>query len=134
MNMDSKNRLRQMAGALLIISAITHTLQVFVYGGVSGNVAAALYGVMYLVLGASIIKYPERSLLLLMCIIIPGIGGIGGVIRFLFMHTHEANYFIILHVIIDMVVVPTCVYLYKYRNASQPESIMIKEELVATVQ
>ena len=123
-----------MAGALLIISAITHTLQVFVYGGVSGNVAAALYGVMYLVLGASIIKYPERSLLVLMCIIIPGIGGIGGVTRFLFIHTHEANYFIVLHVIIDMVVVPTCVYLYKYRNASQLESIMIKEELVATVQ
>ncbi|NHI88138.1 MAG: hypothetical protein EAX87_01375 [Candidatus Thorarchaeota archaeon] len=134
METSSKDRLRQMAGVLLIISAITHTLQVFVYGGVSGNVAAALYGVMYLVLGASVIKYPERNLLLLMCIIIPGIGGTGGVIRFLFMHTHEANYFIVLHVIIDMVVVPTCVYLYKDRDASQPNSMKVEEELVATVQ
>jgi hypothetical protein len=134
MDVDPKSRLRQMAGVLLIISAITHTLQVFVYGGVSGNVAAAVYGVMYLILGGSIIKYPEKSLLILTCIIIPGIGGIGGVIRFLFMHTHVANYFIVLHVIIDIVVVPTSAYLYKIRNASEQDSIRLEEQPMAMVQ
>ena len=105
-------KLRFLAGVLLIISAFTHSLQVFVYGGVWHNLAAAAYGAMYLFLGVGLIRYLKTRGLVVLCIILPLIGGIGGVIRFLFFHTETANLFILLHVFIDIVVVPTCVLIF----------------------
>ena len=110
--MDTEMKLRFLAGVLLIISAFTHSLQVFVYGGVWHNLAAAAYGAMYLFLGVGLIRYLKTRGLVVLCIILPLIGGIGGVIRFLFFHTETANLFILLHVFIDIVVVPTCVLIF----------------------
>jgi hypothetical protein len=86
---------------------------VFVYGGVWHNLAAALYGAMYLFLGIGIIRYLDKKGLVALCCILPLIGGVGGVIRFFFLHTEVANLFIILHVLIDIVVVPVSIYLYR---------------------
>ena len=116
--MDTEKKLRLLAGMLLIISAFTHTLQVFVYGGVWHNIAAAFYGAMYLFLGIGLIKYLKTKGLVLACIFLPLIGGIGGVIRFLFLHTEVANLFIIIHVIIDIVVVPSSIYILKMMRFS----------------
>jgi hypothetical protein len=107
-----------LAGALLIISAFTHTLQVFVYGGLWDNIGAALYGAMYLFLGIGLIRYLKTKGLVLLCIILPLIGGVGGIFRFLFLQTEVANLFIILHVVIDIVVVPTCIYIFQCMNTS----------------
>ncbi|OLS31727.1 MAG: hypothetical protein ThorAB25_00290 [Candidatus Thorarchaeota archaeon AB_25] len=111
--MASKYQLRLLAGGLLIISACTHTIQVFVYGGVWHNIGAAVYGAMYLFFGIGLIRYLDKRGLVALCVILPLIGGVGGVIRFLFLHTHVANYFIILHVLIDIVVVPVSIYMYR---------------------
>ena len=116
--MVSTNQLRLLAGGLLIISALTHTIQVFVYGGVWHNVGAAVYGAMYLFLGIGLIRYLDTRGLVALCCILPLIGGVGGVIRFLFLHTEVANYFIILHVLIDIVVVPVSIYLYRTMGTS----------------
>jgi len=116
--MDTEMKLRILAGVSLIISAFTHSLQVFVYGGVWHNLAAAVYGAMYLFLGIGLIRYLKTKGLVLMCIVLPLIGGIGGVIRFLFFHTEAANLFIILHVLIDIIVVPTCVLIFNSMRTS----------------
>lgn len=116
--MNTTFKLRLLAGALLIISAFTHTLQVFVYGGVWHNIGAAAYGAMYLFLGIGLIRYLDSKGLVLLCVLLPLIGGVGGVIRFLFLHTETANLFIVLHVVIDLVVVPTCIYLFNSMRTS----------------
>ena len=120
--MENEMKLRLMAGVLLIISAFTHTLQVFVYGGVWHNVAAAFYGAMYLFLGIGLIRYLKTKGLVLACIFLPLIGGIGGVIRFIFFHIEVSNLFIILHVIIDVFVVPSSIYIFKMMKSSIPSS------------
>jgi hypothetical protein len=120
--MDRDLQLRILAGVLLITSAFTHTLQVFVYGGVWHNIGAALYGAMYLFLGIGLIRYLDNRGLVLLSIILPFIGGIGGVIRFFFFHTETANLFIILHVLIDMVVVPACILIFRLMRTSIPMS------------
>ena len=110
--MDRDLQLRVLAGVLLIISAFTHTLQVFVYGGIWHNIGAALYGAMYLFLGIGLIRFLDKRGLVLLSIILPFIGGIGGVIRF-FYFTNATNLFIIVHVVIDIIVVPACVFIFK---------------------
>ena len=119
--MDSKTeiRLRLLAGGLLIISAITHTIQVFVFGGIWHNIGAALYGLMYLFFGIGLIKFPENRFVLPLSIIMPAIGGAGGVIRFLFLHAE--NFFIIIHVLIDIIVVPACVLLFMEGRRGAPQ-------------
>ena len=111
--MIQENRLRLLAGGLLILSAFTHTLQVFVYGGVWHNIGAALYGAMYLFLGIGLIRFLDKKGLVALCVILPLIGGIGGVIRFFIFHTETANLFIILHVLIDIVVVPASIFILR---------------------
>jgi uncharacterized membrane protein HdeD (DUF308 family) len=111
--MEKEDKLRYFAGILLIASAITHTLQLFVFGFSSGQISAALYGAMYLVLGILLLKVKNSQILLILCIILPAVGGTLGIIRFIDMLTHEDvfNYFIIFHVIVDIIVVPICIYL-----------------------
>ncbi|MHA2026926.1 MAG: hypothetical protein ACW98U_13585 [Candidatus Thorarchaeota archaeon] len=118
--MVSEFRLRLLAGGLLILSAFTHTLQVFVYGGVWHNIGAALYGAMYLFLGVGLIRFLDKKGLVALCVILPLIGGVGGVIRFFFLHTEAANLFIILHVLIDVVVVPACILIFRSMRTVKP--------------
>jgi hypothetical protein len=120
MTTENRETLRILAGVLLIISSITHTLQVFIFGGVWHNIGAALYGLMYLFFGIGLVWFnAERrdgrwrlfSILLLVSIFMPAIGGSGAVLRF-FMHLESegvANFFIPLHILIDIVVVPSLV-------------------------
>lgn len=119
--MEKEDKLRYFAAILLIASAITHTLQLFVFGFALHQITAALYGAMYLVLGILLLKLKNSQILLLLCIILPAIGGTLGVIRFIEMLTNEDvfNYFIIFHVIVDIIVVPICIYLLIKLRASE---------------
>jgi len=119
--MERDLKLRLLAGILLIISAFTHTLQVFVYGGVWHNIGAALYGAMYLFLGIGLIRYLDKRGLVLLSVILPFIGGIGGVFRFLYF-TDATNLFIIIHILIDVVVVPACILIFKSMRINIPLS------------
>lgn len=119
--METDLKLRVLAGVLLIISAFTHTLQVFVYGGIWHNIGAALYGAMYLFLGIGLIRFLDKKGLVLLSVILPFIGGIGGVIRF-FYFTNATNLFIIIHVVIDLVVVPACILIFRSMRTDLPVS------------
>ncbi len=112
--MEKEDKLRYISGILLIISAITHNVQLFVYGFAWHQITAALYGASYAVLGILLLKFKDNKIILLICIIIPAIGGTLGVLRFITILTEESvvNYFIIFHVIVDIIVVPSCIYLY----------------------
>ncbi len=98
-------RIRQLAGMLMIISSVTHVLQLKVYPLEHHVIGAAGFGILYLVIGLLLLRGNLLSLWL--GAILPSIGGILGVYRFLFLHP---NPFTIFHVVIDLVVVPICIY------------------------
>jgi len=112
--MEKEDKLRYISGILLIISAITHNVQLFVHGFAWHQITAALYGASYGVLGILLLKFKDNKIVLLLCIVLPAVGGTLGVLRFITMLTEEniVNYFIIFHVIVDIIVVPSCIYLY----------------------
>ncbi len=110
--MTDKKRLRMLSGALLVISAVTHVLQLFVYGAEGHVIGAAAFGILYLFIGLLIIL--DKRWALWLGATVPAIGGVLGILRFIF---RQATPFIIFHVLIDLVVVPVCVrLLVKYRK------------------
>lgn len=92
---------RRLAGALLMVSGITHVAQLFVYGHAGHVIGAAAFGLAYFLIGAWLLR-PGRPALWF-ATILPTIGGILGVLRFL---TLQPNPFSVFHVLIDLVVVP----------------------------
>ena len=111
-----KNRtLLYVSGILLISSAITHVAQLFVVGTESHSLVAAGYGVLYGLVGAGLLAYGANRYLLLLGAILPAIGGVLGSIRFVGMLTVEdtLNVFIIYHLFVDVVVVPSCIVVYR---------------------
>ena len=97
---------RKLAGALLIISGITHVVQLAVYPAEGRVIAAASFGITYFLIGVFLIGRSRFALW--WGSILPTIGGLLGVYRFLFLHS---NPFSVFHVVIDVVVVPVCIYL-----------------------
>ncbi|MHA1689271.1 MAG: hypothetical protein ACTSYC_07775 [Promethearchaeota archaeon] len=111
--MEKNEKLRIFAGILLIASAITHNLQLVVYGTEAHSILAALYGVAYGILGVLLLLYRRNQILALLGGIIPVIGGILGISRLILFFVIAAgviNFFIIFHVIVDVIVVPICWY------------------------
>lgn len=95
---------RTLAAILLIISSVTHVIQLQVYGVSAQVIAAALFGVAYFIIGYRLLK-PGRTALWWGAVL-PSIGGVLGIIRFLALH---ANPFTVFHVLVDLVVVPICI-------------------------
>ena len=91
----------RIAALLLILSGITHLLQLLVYGWAGHVIAAAAFGAVYLVLGVGVLR--KRPWGLLGASVLPLVGGVLGVYRFCFL---QANPFSFFHVAIDLVVVP----------------------------
>ncbi len=89
---------------------MTHVLQLKVSPLEHHVIGAAGFGIIYLVIGLLILRGNRLSLWL--GAILPSIGGILGVYRFLFLYP---NPFTIFHVGIDLVVVPICIYSLRKR-------------------
>ncbi len=105
-------QLIRLAGILMIISSITHVLQLWVYPLEHHVIGAAAFGIIYFFIGFFLLR--RNHLALKMGAILPSIGGLLGVYRFLFL---QPNPFTIFHVVIDLVVVPICIYsLQRKRN------------------
>ncbi len=108
------NEFRKLAGILMIISAFTHVLQVFVYEETVSVYSAAIYGgVIYALIGIQTLK--GNPIAFKAGIIFPLLGGIGGAYRALF---SEDVLFPAFHVMIDCIVIPIFVYLVWFREES----------------
>ena len=98
--------MRKLAGRLLIISGITHVVQLAVYPAEGHVIAAASFGIAYFLIGVFLIRRSRTALW--WGSILPTIGGLLGTYRFFFLHS---NPFSVFHVFIDLVVAPVCIYL-----------------------
>lgn len=95
----------KLAGMLMIISSVTHVIQLQIYPLQHHVIGAAVFGVIYFFIGLSLLRH--KRLALWLGAIIPTIGGVLGVYRFFFLHP---NPFTVFHVAIDLIVVPICIY------------------------
>lgn len=113
--METHIKIRVIAGILLIISGITHNLQLFFYGTALNQILAALYGVIYFVLGVLLIKYQKNQILAILGGTVTILGGILGTFRlyeYFILVSGQLNFFIIFHLIVDIIVIPMCWYVY----------------------
>jgi hypothetical protein len=94
----------------MLLSGVTHVVQLGVYGTHADVVGAALFGVAYFAIGLAL-RGPSRAALWLGATL-PAIGGALGILRFAAVH---ANPFSLFHAAIDLVVVPICIVLLKRR-------------------
>ena len=93
-----------LAGMLLIISSVTHVLQLKVYPLEHHVIGAASFGIIYFFIGFFLLR--RKYLAFWLGAIVPTIGGVLGIYRFLFLHP---NPFTVFHVAIDLIVVPICI-------------------------
>ena len=98
-------QLLRLAGILMLVSSVTHVVQLQVYPLEHHVIGAAAFGIIYFFIGLFLLR--RRRLAFWLGAILPTIGGVLGVYRFVFLH---ANPFTIFHVIIDLIVVPICIY------------------------
>ena len=98
-------RVHTLAGMLMIISSVTHVLQLGVYPLEHHVIGAAVFGIIYFFIGFFLLR--SNYLSLWMGAILPSLGGVLGIYRFFWLHP---NPFTIFHVAIDLIVVPICVY------------------------
>ena len=107
---------RKLAAGLMLLSGVTHLSQLLVYSVKAADViGAALFGVLYLLLGTYLLT-PKRAALWL-AVVWPAIGGSLAVLRIL---TVRPNPFSLLHIAIDVVVIALCVRLLAQRRPPLP--------------
>ena len=102
--MNGKQFLK-LAGILMLISSVTHVVQLQVYPLEHHVIGAAGFGIIYFFIGIFLLQ--RKRLAMWLGAILPSIGGILGIYRFIFLHP---NPFTVFHVLIDLVVVPVCIY------------------------
>ena len=118
--MERHEKLKVFAGILLIISAITHIGQFLVFGFELHDIGAAIFGIAYGLLGFRLIvisikdvSLKWKKVMTFGGIILPLIGGILGLNRLINIEIKiygVFNWFIVIHVIIDCIVIPICIY------------------------
>ena len=108
------SRLPPLAGALLLLSGVTHVAQLGVYPVEGHVVGAASFGVAYFSIGIFLVRRSGSALW--WGAILPAIGGTLGIYRFVSLHS---NPFSIFHVVIDVIVVPVCIYCLVRRRRSR---------------
>ena len=94
---------------MLILSGITHVLQLSVYGTEGHVLGAVAFGILYFFLGILILYKPYDDIITLTAALLPLIGGILGLARLYVYYikaSGEMNWFIIWHVLVDIYVVP----------------------------
>lgn len=98
--------LRRIAAVLMLLSGITHVVQLPVYGTEHSVIGASIFGGIYFLIGLWLLGSSRSALVA--GAVLPSVGGVLGVYRFLLLHP---NPFSVFHVGIDLVVVPICVVL-----------------------
>ena len=103
-------QLLRLAGILMLISSVTHVVQLQVYPLEHHVVGAAGFGIIYFFIGFFLLR--RRRLAMWFGAILPTIGGVLGTYRFFFLHV---NPFTVFHVLIDLIVVPVCIHHLKQK-------------------
>lgn len=96
---------RKLAAVLMLISGLTHVVQLAVYKAQAHVVIAAVFGLLYFSIGLFLLT-PRRAALWCSALL-PLIGGTLGVLRFI----KHPNPFSVFHVVIDIVVIAISVRL-----------------------
>ena len=112
---DLMSKIKTIAGILLITSAITHLLQLVWVGFELHDIGAAIYGALYGLLGILLILYMDNKLITIVGVIFPTIGCLLGLNRLINIEIAihgEMNWFIVWHIIADIIVVAACIYSY----------------------
>jgi len=115
MELKSLQNLRILAGVVLISSCITHLVQLAIVGFEWHDIAAAVIGGLYGLLGGLLLIYQNKKLLTFIGIIFPFIGGTLGFVRLVSIEigqTGAINWFIVWHLIADGIIVPSLFYYY----------------------
>ena len=102
----------KIAGMLMLISSVTHVVQLQVYPLEHHVIGAAAFGIIYFFIGIFILR--RNHVAFWLGAILPSIGGVLGVYRFLFLHP---NPFTVFHVMIDLIVVPICIYYLRQQRS-----------------
>jgi hypothetical protein len=105
---------RKVCAVLMLVSGVTHNVQLFVYGTGPVVIGSAIFGAAYFLIGLLLLG--KTRLALALGTILPAVGGALGVYRFVHLQT---NPFSVFHVLIDLVVVPCCLYLWLRSERSQ---------------
>jgi uncharacterized membrane protein HdeD (DUF308 family) len=105
---------RQVAAVLMLISGVTHVVQLYFYPANHSAWGASIFGAIYFALGLFLLRSNAPAALWLTAIL-PSIGGALGVWRFLHLHR---NPFSVFHVVVDLIVVPCCIYLLMKKDAT----------------
>ncbi|HDS0937093.1 TPA: hypothetical protein QDZ12_000289 [Pseudomonas putida] len=116
MSSNTLKGIRKLSEALMLLSGVTHLSQLVVYGFALNVIGAATFGAIYLVVGIYLLK--PGTLGLWLGSYLPLAGGIMGACRYLLVHN---NPFSLFHIGIDLIVVPSCLYLLalEYRRLQQ---------------
>ena len=94
---------QKIAAGLMILSGLTHPSQLLVYGNTPDIRGPALFGVLFLFVGLSLLTRFQAALWV--GVLLPLIGGIGSIYRLVAL---EPTGFTLFHTIIDFVVVALC--------------------------
>ncbi len=108
--------LRKTAAILMMISGVTHVGQLFVYGRQFTVAFAAAYGSLYFFIGVGLWRRARRAPFL--GAVLPSIGGVLGLYRFFFL---QRNPFTVFHGIVNLIVIPSCIYLHLRQNGSETD-------------
>lgn len=98
-------------------SGITHVIQLIPYGFSKATIIAAAYGSSYFWIGLLLLGRTRFALWL--ATILPAIGGMWAVRR---MQNDGLNFFSTFHIAIDLIVVPSCLYLICKKPEPGPNS------------
>ena len=101
----------KLAGMLMLISGVTHVIQLQVYPLEHHVIGAAGFGIIYFFIGIFLLR--RRRWAMWLGAILPTIGGILGLYRFFFLHP---NPFTVFHVIVDLIVVPICIHYLRQKQ------------------
>jgi len=115
MEFRNYENLRIIAALLLIASAITHILQILIVGFEWHDIAAAIVGGLYGVLGILLLLFKENRPLSFIGIIYPFVGGTLGLVRLIsieILQNGTVNWFIVWHLVVDIIVVPSLFIYY----------------------
>ncbi len=112
------NRWIKLAAVLMLISGVTHILQLIFYQEIRTIIGATLFGIIYFIIG--IYLWRGASGALWAGAIFPTIGGVLGTYRLLVVHPNPFSAF---HVAIDLIVVPICILALRSNRLSRNRKV-----------